>query len=831
MSTPSIDGIEKLDLFGCCVDLVRKRISSRSGDSTTLTNKERDLLAYLAVRPGQAVSREALLAQVWSYNPNTESRTLDTTIRRLRRKIERDPKNPDHVITVQGVGYRFQPAPEEIEDRPFVGRENELDMLQTLFSGETKRLVTLVGPPGVGKTRLVQAFVANQRRPVVTVELAHVTSDAGVENAVLARFSAGGRPPNEVLEALTGALFVLDNAEHVVEGVRALVRRCDVDWLVTSRKALEVARERVMPLSTLGPVPGRALFLQLVPHPADPDLVDEIVEAVAGLPLAIELAAGQAMFAGERELLRRLRRSHAVLSRKTAARHPNLLAAIDTSWQLLEPEARRALIACAAFRGPFSVDMLEVVGDFDAVTQVYSLVSSSLLSRRVTPTGGTRFSMLPSVRHFVVTAANAGDQWIEVTQRHLDLFVSKTKIALESNAVDTAWLIREEANLFAARREAVRAGDSEKELWLVTGLACCHHAGPEALGQLEAAIDALPSALVGTLVWGVAMWARGSLVWRMERVDDALQIWRETERQCEVLSVRQFVAGDRISVALKMSGVKEATTLLIAYEQLDPPMAELCYYRARLHTRAGRPEQAEASFRQCASLAGDAVASFHALMRFGQLLFQAQRGAEAVPVFEQARAMCERMEYLEGIGLMDTRLGATFAFEGRPVDANEAFDRSRPLLKNHPPRYGGMCYQRGLALTLQRRFADAAESFSEALVWMPRVWPETTTRVPIHHAAVLCALRQPNQANVALNAVNESRLPPRSQALVTTVRDMVRWLGREVDLAALEGHLRDLWAQIDENPGFRYDAVAVVTALEHLLGETRGDARRWRDVG
>ena len=67
------------------------------------------MFAYLASRPGEAVSREELYAQVWGYADAVVSRTVDTTVRRLRTKIEADPSNPAHLQTVHGQGYRFRP--------------------------------------------------------------------------------------------------------------------------------------------------------------------------------------------------------------------------------------------------------------------------------------------------------------------------------------------------------------------------------------------------------------------------------------------------------------------------------------------------------------------------------------------------------------------------------------------------------------------------------------------------------------------------------------------------------------------------------------------------
>ena len=79
--------------------------------TTRLTVMEADLLRYLTLRPGQIVSRKALLEEVWHIHEDTDTRAIDNFIVRLRRYIEDDPSNPAHLTTVRGVGYRFLPNP------------------------------------------------------------------------------------------------------------------------------------------------------------------------------------------------------------------------------------------------------------------------------------------------------------------------------------------------------------------------------------------------------------------------------------------------------------------------------------------------------------------------------------------------------------------------------------------------------------------------------------------------------------------------------------------------------------------------------------------------
>jgi DNA-binding response OmpR family regulator len=86
----------------------RARTVRRGGETVNLTPKEMDLLRFLVEREGEALSRSAILDAVWGDAPDTVSRVIDMTVMGLRRKLEPDPANPSHVITVPRVGYRFQ---------------------------------------------------------------------------------------------------------------------------------------------------------------------------------------------------------------------------------------------------------------------------------------------------------------------------------------------------------------------------------------------------------------------------------------------------------------------------------------------------------------------------------------------------------------------------------------------------------------------------------------------------------------------------------------------------------------------------------------------------
>ena len=90
--------MDRLPLTGYEVDL-RRRVVYGEGTTIRLTSREAELLGYLAARPGTAVSRDELLSEVWGYGPHTVTRAVDDTMKRLRPKIEADPRRPLHLIT------------------------------------------------------------------------------------------------------------------------------------------------------------------------------------------------------------------------------------------------------------------------------------------------------------------------------------------------------------------------------------------------------------------------------------------------------------------------------------------------------------------------------------------------------------------------------------------------------------------------------------------------------------------------------------------------------------------------------------------------------------
>src|SRR5438552_5735408 len=308
------------------------------------------------------------------------------------------------------------------ESTSFVGRRRLLTEVKTAFANT--RLLTLVGPGGVGKTRLAVRAAADLRRTVHDgawfIDLAGLEDPHLVPKAVITGLGLAdksGQWPTSLLVshlASREALLVLDNCEHLLDAVAVLAdvvlqEAAGVRLLATSRQPLGISGERVLqvpPLTLPGEGSGSAeseavaLFLarsadtgiQLEDTDATRRLVSDLCRHLDGMPLALELAAVRLRTIGLKELIDRLSDRFALLtggSRAALPRHQTLMATIDWSHDLLSGQEAAVLRRLAVFPSDFGLDAAEAIAagtiDQSSVLELLSsLIEKSFVARMPT---------------------------------------------------------------------------------------------------------------------------------------------------------------------------------------------------------------------------------------------------------------------------------------------------------------------------------------------------------------------------------------------------------------------------------------------------------------
>ena len=423
-----------------------------------MSDRETEVLGLL----GEHLSHAEIAARLF-----ISVRTVESHVASLRRKLS---VGTHRELVRLAAGYRAAgdraragcarlarlPAPLT----SFVGRDGERAALAAALG--TSRLVSAVGPGGIGKTRLalaVAADVADRFGGTWYADLVPVTDPALLPAAVLAALGAdesSSRPAQDALAAAVGerrALLVLDNCEHLVNAVAVLTERLlsacpNLAVLVTSRIRLVVPHETVYPVPGLSvPPPGgeggdaAALFAARAaaagaPLPAaQPDgrgrrrRVAGICRALGGMPLAIELAAARLPSLGLDGLEAGLGDQLSLLSggSRQQQRHRSLHDTLDWSYRLLDPREQAVLRRVAVFAAPFGLAAATAVAGYDPVEPARvadalgRLAEHSLLVP-VPSAGGTRYHALEPVRQFAAARLDAEAEATTISgarRRHL----------------------------------------------------------------------------------------------------------------------------------------------------------------------------------------------------------------------------------------------------------------------------------------------------------------------------------------------------------------------------------------------------------------------------
>ncbi|MEZ4593550.1 MAG: BTAD domain-containing putative transcriptional regulator [Chloroflexota bacterium] len=346
-------------------------------------------------------------------------------------------------------------------EQNLVGRDEELALLSAQLTNPAQRLHTIVGPGGVGKTRLAlelgwqaaEAHLGPFLHGVFFVPLADVAlADSSGFNALVTAvaeaigftFAGAAEPQAQLVSYLKNKkmLLLLDNLEHLMEVVRPLILALHqhapgLSLLVTSRERLNLANEWVLPLTGLSTAtagadlsPAMALFVQRAQQVEarftlaetgdwSATAVAQICQLLEGMPLAIELAAAWVRLLSCPEILAELQQNLAGLGGSRAdspARHHSLRAVFDYSWQLLTPDEQQTLARLAIFQGGFERQAAAEVAQA-RLPQLSALLDKSFLRRRVAEAASavsSRYEMLTVVRQFAAGHLPDGPTLVEL---------------------------------------------------------------------------------------------------------------------------------------------------------------------------------------------------------------------------------------------------------------------------------------------------------------------------------------------------------------------------------------------------------------------------------
>jgi len=436
------------------------------------------------------------------------------------------------------AGMRNLPAPRT----SFVGRSDELASIDRMLDEPDCRMLTLVGPGGVGKTRL--ALEAAARRidryqhgvhfvPLVGVPAPDLLAPAVAESlqfqvdSAHSAISASDQLVDYLRERAT--LLVLDNFEHLLDArdllTEVIEQAPQVELLTTSRERLQVQSEWVLDLEGLGNGNGHAgdsaavrLFVDRARQvdsgyalsDAERPHVERVCDLVNGMPLGIELAAAWASTLPCSEIADEIERNLGFLEtsmRDVPERHRSLRAAFEGSWRLLSDDERRVFSRLAVFRGSFARDAAAAVAGA-GLPELHGLVSKSLVRRA----GLGRFELHELLRQYAgerlaAEQAELADARESHARFYLGMVAARAEALLAEHMMEARDELRLEVdNLRVAAEWAVTQWSEDEARGVLSSLelffwAHSWHEGSQTFAQL---VDLLESSPGGPLDVGKA---------------------------------------------------------------------------------------------------------------------------------------------------------------------------------------------------------------------------------------------------------------------------------------------------------------------------------------
>jgi predicted ATPase/DNA-binding CsgD family transcriptional regulator len=502
-----------------------------------------------------------------------------------------------------------------------VGRERELALAEDLLRRADVGLLTLTGAGGSGKTRLALAIAARQQGyfadGVAWVPLAQAAAADQVLPAVARAIGVREIAGNELRSTLgrvlsdRALLLVLDNFEHVLAAaplISEFLLSCPgLKALVTSRAPLRVSEERELAVLPLGLPPASAQVLSVGDVAQIPSIqlwcqrvgaidpswtlatdnaatVAEICRRLDGLPLAIELAAARVRILPPPLLLERLSHRLTLLTegpRDLPARQQTLRAAINWSYELLQPSERTVFRRLAVFQGGFSLEAASTVGDIDHEMEgsiedtLGALVDQHLLIRLESAADEPRLGMLETIREFALECLAGSGEMERIRRAHAEYFarLAETAEPVLTSGRRQPWLRRldaEQANIRVVLQRALELDSAEGGFRIIGSLwLWCWLTFREARRWVEQ-LRVLRSASVPSVARAKALNAAAILAWgdgdtagARGLAEQAVALWRGLGGGRDLAHALQTLGastdGDRMSMEAMYA---EATDLV-----------------------------------------------------------------------------------------------------------------------------------------------------------------------------------------------------------------------------------------------------------------------------
>jgi predicted ATPase/DNA-binding winged helix-turn-helix (wHTH) protein len=475
--------------FGDTTVVPSRRELIHSGEHVAVGDRAFDILLLLLDRRGAVVSKDQIMQIVWPQRVIGEN-TLESQMSDLRRALRNDR---GAIRTISGRGYQFvgilgqrsqvTSSPLNIDDSftshqrgavipaivsPLIGRNVEL--AEVIAVMQSRRLVTLVGPGGIGKTRLaievVRGISGSFGDGVYLADFAAISTADDMASVVNAALGFSGTTAPKTFDQIASALrrkrllLLLDNCEHLVERVAhltdALLRAAPgLSVLATSREPIRIAGEFVYRVPSLGfPVEDDGadscnfgavqLFKERLNRKlfAETDRISSatmvrICQRLDGIPLAIELAASCTTVFGIVEVAERLDDLFRLLrhgARTAAPRHKSLRASIDWSYDPLPRKWQIVLSRLAMFPGPFSLESARnmacctEISSQDVTVALIELVNKSLISV-IPSTPKAPYRLLETIRAYALERLQESDTYREWSIRNFRHFFQNSLTA------------------------------------------------------------------------------------------------------------------------------------------------------------------------------------------------------------------------------------------------------------------------------------------------------------------------------------------------------------------------------------------------------------------